>query len=929
MRTVWCWLGLLGVFLALASDQRVVAEDQVLAPIHDRFQTATTEEVPSFQKHLVPLFGRLGCNGRACHGSFQGQGGFRLSLFGYDFKSDLDALVASEKPRVNTEDPAQSLIITKPTDADFHEGGQRFALGSWEHHVILRWIEGGAKHDPADIKKLERLEIEPAEIRFSGTGPGRTQLRVVAVWADGVREDVTRLCRFKSNDELIAKVDADGLVVGEAKGDTHVIVAYDKAVVAVPAIRPMTELADSAYPDVPTPTPVDKLVVEKLRKLGIVPSDVASDAEFLRRVRLDMTGTLPSAEEVTKFLSDTDPDKRAKKVDELLETPAYAAWWTTQLCDFTGNNDQQLNNVSPLRNSASREWYDWIYKRVAENVTYDKIVEGILGGNNLQPGQSYREFCEEMSNLHRDPNRSSAELEYMNYYWARSDFRSIEARAIGFAYSFLGQRIQCAQCHKHPFDEWSKDDFHQFKNFFARIVPGRAAAVPREYRDEYNKLVKELGLDGKRGNDLRRDLPGLLEKGKTIPFPVTTLSPNLQRTPNPDEEYPHFTYGKLLGGDVVDVVKSEDPRKELMAWLRQSNNRFFAPAFVNRVWTAYFGVGIINPPDDISLGNPPSNRPLLDYLSQGFIESGFDMKWLHRTIANSRTYQLAWQPNETNALDERNFSHAIPRRMPAEVAYDAIQFATSSSTRVSQLLTSNQGRAIAIPGSGNRNNNNDQAFALTVFGRSTRESNCDCDRSSEPTLLQTVFLQNDNAMLQLLNGNRGSWLDEVSDELGRKTEAVAAERPNGPRRGPALKAQIEFLQARIEKLKENNNPRALAAAKERLAALKKQYRAMNGDTDAEESDDATAGAEKPEKKKAEANDNPAEKPAAEAQPVVRDTKQYDSYITQAYLRTVSRYPSDEELQRTREHLASADNPVDGLRDVLWALLNTKEFIVNH
>ena len=537
-----------------------------------------------------------------------------------------------------------------------------------------------------------------------------------------------------------------------------------------------------------------------------------------------------------------------------------------------------------------------------------------------------------MSNLYRDPNRSYADLDQMGYYWARSDFRDIEARAIGFAYSFLGQRIQCAQCHKHPFDEWSKDDFHQFKNFFARISAGRANAVPREFRSEYNGIIKDLGLQEKRGNDLRRQLPDLLEKGKTIPFPVTFLTPTLQRTPNPDEEYPHFTFGKLLGGDVVDVLKVEDPRRELMAWLRQRENRFFAPAFVNRVWAAYFGVGIINPPDDISLGNPPSNRPLLDYLAQGFIEHNFDMKWLHRTIANSRTYQLSWKPNETNQTDERNFSHALPRRMPAEVAYDAIQFATSSNARVSQLLASNQGRAIAIPGSGNRNNNNDQAFALTVFGRSTRETNCDCDRSSEPTLLQTVFLQNDNSMLQLLNGNRNSWLDEVAAELQPKRPVAEAANAGGPRRGLAVKAQIEFLEARIEKLKENNNERGLAAAKERLAALKKQLKAKPGKA-TEEDSDATEVTEKTAQAKP-ANATPeAETDAADAQAddekKIADAKKYDLYIQQAYLRTVSRYPSEEEMQRTREHFATAEEPVDGLRDLLWALLNTKEFIVNH
>lgn len=812
----------------LFAARAALAADEVLPPINQRFASENAGEAPSFQRHVIPLVGRLGCNGRACHGSFQGQGGFRLSLFGYDFNADYEALTASESPRVDVKEPDDSLIVFKPTSADEHEGGLRYEKGSWQHHVIRRWIEDGAKFDKDDVHALTRLEIVPPEVLLSKSGQ-KVQLKVIAVWADGTQEDVTPLCRFSTNNEQVAAIDELGSMTANESGDTHVIVSYDKAVVAVPVIRPSSDLVGPKYPKVPTPTTVDELVVEKLKKLGVVPSQLSSDEEFLRRVSLDMTGTLPTAQEVQAFLADNDPNKRSKKIDELLETPAYAAWWTTKLCDFTGNNEQQLNNVSPVRGSASKEWYEWIYKRVSENVPYDELCEGIVAASSRQPGQSYTEFCKEMTDVYRQGSGASyAELPSMTYYWQRRDFTEIEARAVAFAYSFMGIRIQCAQCHKHPFDQWSKDDFHQFKNFFATVAAGRNGATP-DARKEYNDIVAKLGISSLRGNELRQAIPSLIKQGKTVPFPEVYVSNRIQRSRNPDEEYPMFDNAKLLGGEVVDVqTAAGDPRQIVMDWLRGKDNRFFAPAFVNRVWASYFNVGIVEPPDDLSLANPPSNKALLDYLAQGFIESGFDMKWVHRTIANSRTYQLSWQPNDTNRLDEKNFSRAVPRRMPAEIAYDAIQQATASDQIAATMRHDVTNRAIAIPAASNRNQANaGPAYALSVFGRSIRETNCDCDRSMEPSLLQTVFLQNDRDMLSMIDRSRAGWLDQVARES--KTQ--------------------------------------------------------NTDT--------------------------------------------AELVRQAYLRSLSRLPNDEELSRSLLYIEESDDRIEGLRGVLWALLNTKEFIVNH
>lgn len=898
---LWASIGLFSAILVAAESR---AADDILPPISQRFAAADGQETPSFQRHVVNLFGRLGCNGRSCHGSFQGRGGFQLSLFGYDFKADHAALLAKDSPRIDVQNPAESLILVKPTDADMHEGGQRYEKGSWQYHVFLRWVQTGAKlAEQPDL--LMRLEVTPAEIRFASKGEW-VQLQAVAVWEDGSREDVTPLCRFVTNDEEIAKIDDQGRVTSGEPGDTHVVVSYDNGVQAVPVLQPVSELVDARYPQVPTPTKVDELVVAKLRKLGLVSSDVCSDAEFLRRASLDLTGTLPTPKDVEAFLADAAPDKREKKIDQLLETPAYAAWWTTKLCDFTGNNDDQLINATPLRGQASKDWYDWIYQRVAGNTPYDQLAAGIVTAISRQPDQDYLDYCQQMSEISRKgSDKSYADLPAMTHFWARRDFRDPDARAIAFAYSFMGLRIQCAQCHKHPFDQWSKDDFHQFKNFFAGVVAADRRASP-EAQKQYTELLKNLGVAEKRGNELQKELPRLLDEGKTVPFPEVFLARAAARGGKGGGKNRNPAAGaataKLLGGKTVDLTQHADPREVVMSWLRDKNNRFFAPAFVNRVWANYFHVGIVNPADDLSLGNPPSNKPLLDYLAQGFIDSGFDMKWVHRQIANSRTYQLDWEPNETNKNDQRNFSRAVPRRLPAEVLYDAIQQATASDEQIAQMQQDVSGRAIAIPGAGARNNRGGgAAYALSVFGRSTRESNCDCDRSAEASLLQTVYLQNDRDVLQLTDVRQGGWLEQIAKQLRPNASVPVAQGANQTKQIQNYRKQIEFVRARLAQLKDGSNQEAIPRLERRLGQLQKEIQRLTPQPP------------------------PEPKPALEAT-AAADLK---SIVRQAYLRTVSRYPADDELKKSVAYIAQAEDPVDGVRDVLWALLNTKEFIVNH
>ena len=894
-------LNTLAVCLTLSAFAFPAAADDLLPPIAERYDGAEVEESPSFQRHVLPLMGRLGCNGRACHGSFQGQGGFRLSLFGYDFKKDHEALL--ENGRVDTDDVDASLIVFKPTDEDEHEGGQRYEHGSWEYQVFRRWIEEGAKNDGEEVGTLQRLEVLPAEIVFQSE-KDTVQLRVIAHWSDGTREDVTPLCRFQSNDDAVAAIDTDGLVTSAGKGDTHIVAFYDNGITPVPVMLPISPKTAKNYPKVATSTKIDEFVVQKLKKLGVVPSETCDDAEFLRRVSLDVTATLPSAEEVEAFLADKSPNKRAEKIDELLKRPAHAAWWATKFGDWTGNNAQNVGNNS-FRNEDSRGWHEWLEHRVAQNVPYDELIAGIVLATSREEGQSFEDFCAEMGKYYRDDDPVSfAEHHSLPQYWSRRNIRQPEEKALSFAYAFMGVRIQCAQCHKHPFDQWSQQDFEQFTAFFAGVTFG----TKREDRDAMTAMNKDLGLDGLRGGELRRMYPKLLSEGKTIPFQELYVldRPYQKREPgnNRARRAGRVITPKLLGGDDVIADEYGDPRVALMEWLKSEENPYFAKAFVNRVWANYFHRGIIEPADDLNLANPPANAPLLDWLTEEFIASGYDMRWLHRTIVLSDAYQRSWVPNDTNLLEEKNFARALPRRLPAEVIYDALKMATASDEKRAELASNIDERSIG-PRSAYQNRGR-EGYALTAFGKPARIENCDCERSVEPSLLQVLYVRNDAEALAMID-QRGSWVEQIAREKNLRMAPSAAPvqlSDQVRRRITQANEQIKALTERIETLQAEGKESQAANLVKQRQKLRNRIAQVRGDVrpqDGGNSEDAESILE------------------SEGPELVR----------QAYLRTLSRNPSEREAATSLAYLRDSETVAEGLRDLVWALVNTKEFMVNH
>lgn len=819
-----------------------------LAALPDALALDPGADTPSFRRHVIPLLSRAGCSGRECHGSFSGRGGFQLSLFGYDFDADhreitQDADGGEGEVRVNLAQPAQSLLLLKPTAQVEHKGKERIKVDSWEYHVLLKWIAGGAKNDTEKTGEFDRLEITPRQIVFKNVDE-KAQLKVVARWKDGTAEDVTRITRFRSNDDSIAAISDTGLVECRSKGDTHVVAFYDNGVLPVPVMLPSSDLAGARFPSIRTPTRVDELVVGKLRTLGIVPSELCTDAEFLRRASLDIAGTLPTPDEVTRFLADRSPERRTKKIDELLASPGHAAWWATRLCDFTGNSARQIfsDGIPDLNGEYARQWWEWIYRRIAKNEPYDQLVAGIvLAVSRSSPEQSYRDYALEMASyLRREKRADFAQRASMPYFWARKNVQKPEDRALAFAHAFLGMRIECAECHKHPFDQWTKTDYVQFQAFFEPVRYD--SNIRRDDGVNFATVTKELRAATGGGSDMRAknaqtgEMRRRIDAGEIFPVHEVYVSTNAVRkiAQRQTQDYSgRVLTPKLLGGEKVWLDEFADPREPLMQWLRSKENPFFARAFVNRVWAGYFHRGLIDPPDDMNLANPPVNAEVLDHLAAGFVAHGYDMRWLHREIVSSDTYQRSWRPTATNQLDDRNFSRFVPRRLPAEVLLDALTLATAATDRQRTFADDVAHREIGpnvtafglIPPAVDRN---DGDYALATFGKPVREMNCDCERTTTPTLLQTLYLRNDPETLARIESRR--------DEM------------------PAW-----------------------------IAGLR-------------------------------------------ATPASRDL---GKLATEVFLRTVSRPPTPEEVQKARADIAAVKDPIDGMRDLLWAMLNTREFLVNH
>lgn len=627
-------------------------------------KNAATERPVSFQLDVMPVLTSAGCNAGSCHGAASGKDGFHLSLYGFDPHGD-HFRITNQLPgrRINLALPEESLLVTKSVGDVPHTGGKLMEKNSSAYKILVEWIRGGAViDDDSKIPHPTAITLEPPQLVLKGKDI-KVPFTVKATYSDGTDRDVTTLSSFSTSNDNSAKIDYHkGIATSQNRGEAFLLARFHTFTEGSQAIV-IPEKTDYVRPEITPNNYIDVAVLEKLNKLRIIPAELCTDVEFLRRVTIDVIGRLPTLEERTAFLADTNPKKRDALVDSLISRKEFSEMWTMKWAELL---QIRTFNDGPKQVSykAALNYYNWLRDRIAANTPFNQIINDILssqGGTFSQPATNFFQIEQDVLKLTEN-----------------------------IAQVFMGTRIQCAQCHNHPFDRWTMEDYYGFASFFAQ-VKRKNAEDPRE------RIV--FDADG--------EVPHLVTKQPVPP--------------------------KFLGGPAPDLSK-QTRRQAVAGWLAAPDNPWFARNFANITWAHFFGIGIVNPVDDMRVTNPASNPELLDALAKHFVEYNFDLKKLVRDICTSRTYQMSSKTNTTNATDDRNFSHSLIRRIRAEVLLDSISQVTNTPNKFKGLPLG--ARAVQIA-DGNTSN-----YFLTTFGRATRATVCSCEVKLEPNLSQALHLLN-------------------------------------------------------------------------------------------------------------------------------------------------------------------------------------------
>lgn len=648
-----------------------------------------SEMAASFSPDIVSILTLKGCNGSSCHGSPVGQSGFKLSLFGYDVAADHQMIVnAHDGRRVDLNHPERSLLLRKPTFEVAHGGGRLLETDSEAYEAILSWLRQGAPFDTRGVQ-LERLELYPPERTLVGTG---SEQRLVAVGrlSDGSSRDMTEEVRYFAGNDAIAQVSADGLLRTAGPGLTTVM-ARAMGKVATSQIGVIEGLADFRHPTYEFDSFIDDAVFAKLRQMNVRPAALASDREFVRRVYLDSIGLLPTPHELRAFLEDARPDKRSRLIDSLLERPEHASHWTVKFEDWFRNC--QLHS----QGRSMGVFKDWVRDWLAADRPYDEFVRALLtstGDTMLNPGA--------------------------NFWHPATDFMlkefSVTKVTPTVSRLFLGVRMECAECHNHPLENFTQNDFYGLSAFFARM----------RVKHGYGEYRRTWYLD---------------EEGEVEhPVTKTTVAP------------------KFLGGEIPEIPNRTDRRAVLADWIVSPQNPYFARATVNRIWHQYFGTGIVEPYDDFRSTNRPSNPELLDGLAQFFVDNGYRLKPLHRLILNSRTYQLSSSSDEASPLDQRLFARYMPRKLQAEVLLDALGQVTGIPHSFPGYPPGTLAKDIYVP--------DGPDYFLVTFGLPRRDILK--DRVAVPTLSQALHLMNGEAVRSKVEARANVLGELIAQEFGNR-----------------------------------------------------------------------------------------------------------------------------------------------------------------
>ncbi|MGI9468738.1 MAG: DUF1549 domain-containing protein [Rubripirellula sp.] len=640
--------------------------DMIAEGITPKEADAPNHGAVDFIRDVGPILSRLGCNQGTCHGAQKGKNGFKLSLRGYDPVYDLRALTDDlAARRINPASPDESLMLRKPLGLSPHQGGVLMEKGDPYHTVLQRWIADGSQLN-LESSRVTGIEIFPTNPVVQRTD-AEQQVRVIAHYENGDQRDVTQEAFIESGNTETASVDKSGLLSAIRRGEAAILARYEGAYAAT-TLTVMGEREGYKTVAVEQWSDIDKLVADKWKRVKVIPSGMCDDSTFLRRVYLDLTGLPPSSEQVRKFLADETPtrEKRSAVIDKLIGSEPYIDYWTNKWADLLQVNRKFLGV------EGSTKFREWIRTAIAENRPYNVFAEQVLtatGSNNDNPPASYFKVL-------RTPDNTMENTTHL----------------------FLGIRFNCNKCHDHPFERWTQDQYYQMSAFFAQV-----------------------GLENDPASGKRKIGGTAVEGAKPLFEKVVDRTQGDVKHPKTNAVVtPKFPF------DVQHDTKPEATRREqLAAWITHSDNPYFARSYVNRLWGYLLGVGLIEPIDDIRAGNPATNPELLDFLTESFVNSGFDVAEMHRAICNSRTYQLSIKTNALNEDDSLNYSHALPRRLPAEVIFDAVHTLTGAVSNIPGMPKGT--RATAITDSGVKLTDG----FLQNLGRPARESACECERSSE------------------------------------------------------------------------------------------------------------------------------------------------------------------------------------------------------
>jgi hypothetical protein len=648
----------------------------------------------NFVNEVMPVFTKAGCNGGGCHGKSGGQNGFRLSLLGFEPTEDYTHLVHEARARrLNVASPERSLLLTKAVNEIPHGGGKRLDPASDDYRTIVRWIAQGMPYGKDTDPRVARIEVFP-KARTLPMG-GNQQLVVTAHYTDGSTRDATRGAVFESNDKELAGVEPTGWLSATHKpGMLNVMVRYQGQVGVFQATLPLGAPVDTLPP---AKNFVDELVFKQLKQVGMPPSELADDATFIRRVTLDVAGRLPTPAEVTAFVGDQDAAKRDKLIDRLVDSGDYADYFANKWSALLRNKRE--TTASARGNYA---FHAWIRDSLYRNKPFDQFVREVIGASGDMAANPPVAW-------YRGAKTTTIQLE-------------------DTAQLFLGTRLQCAQCHHHPYEKWSQRDYYGMAAFFSTV------------QRQPSSRPGDLLVFAKRAQ------PAAVNKKNGQPVPPTAL-----------------------GAEPLALSADQDPRQALAEWMAKPDNRFFAASLVNRYWKHFFGRGLVDPEDDIRETNPATNPELLDALAKDFVASRFDLKHLVRTICKSSTYQLASTPNRYNGADRQSFSRYYPRRLQAEVLLDAVNQVTGSKTAFASLPPTV--RAVQLPD----NSFNAESYFLTVFGRPESSSACECERSTDASLAQSLHLFNSADVQAKLTADTGRAASLVSEKDARPDEEKVRE----------------------------------------------------------------------------------------------------------------------------------------------------------